>query len=92
MPPALPKDRAVTTGFALARRASRLLPRAPRDTCSVYHCSEFEIASPLRCERKLLANQCRVFAACEGEHFAMDGIAKEAAKMNLLLSSLVEKS
>jgi len=32
--------------------------------------------SPFRCERKLLANKCRVFAACEGEHFAADGIAR----------------
>jgi hypothetical protein len=65
------------------KRASFLPPRAPGDTCSVYHCSEFEIGSPLRRERKLLADKCSRLAKARTSQWTA---LPEAAKMTAHLA------
>jgi hypothetical protein len=66
-----------------SRSEACFVSAAARDTCSVYHCSEFEIGSPLRRERKLLADKCSRLAKVRTSQWTA---LPEAAKMTAHLA------
>jgi hypothetical protein len=57
----------------------------------IHACAQLDIASAVWPNGKLLANQCRIFAAREREHVALN-LAPPAAIVKTLVSSPAAKS